>query len=177
MFPISRLKGIVKDKRGFTLMEFSLVIAIIGIILGVVMVGAETIRSARVKRLGSDLQTYNSAAYTYFNRKGKLPGDIDSNGIIDDSKVFFNEMERENITIRNSNPYGGLYEAGNSTSLNNIGNYVRTQDIVPVEVAKALDDQLDDGLVDMKPGNDSGRLSGNIRYDATSGNVRVYIRL
>ncbi len=180
MFLASILKRNLKKGNGFALIEISIILVVIGIIFSAVMAGAELIKNAKLKRLESDLQGYYASTYTYFDRNGRLPGDINNDGMIDSSKKFFKDLKAENIASRKSSPFGGLYEAGNSSELTTIGNFVSTSTIVPIDVARALDDQLDDGFSDGRLADDSGRESGNIRYDfsdSAAGNVRVFIRL
>lgn len=180
MFLASILKRNLKNGNGFALIEISIILVVIGIIFSAVMAGAELLKNAKLKRLESDLQGYYASAYTYFDRNGRLPGDTNNDGIIDSSVKFFNDLKSENIASRKSSPFGGLYEAGNSAKLTTIGNFVSTSTIVPIDVARALDNQLDDGFSDGTLGNDSGSESGNIRYDipdTETGNVKVYIRL
>ena len=179
MFLTSILKRNFNNRNGFALIEFCIIFVVIGIIFSAVMAGAELIKNAKLKRLESDLQGYYASTYTYFDRKGRLPGDANNDGVIDSSVTFFNDLKSENIASRKSSPFGGLYEAGNSTKLTTIGNFVSTSTIVPIDVARALDDQLDDGFSDGTLGNDSGSESGNIRYGVsdTEGSVKVYIRL
>ena len=180
MFLASILKRNIKNGNGFALIEISIILVVIGIIFSAVMAGAELIKNAKLKRLESDLQGYYASAYTYFDRNGRLPGDTNNDGFIDSSVKFFSDLKSENIATRKSSPFGGLYEAGNSAKLTTIGNFVSTSTIVPIDVARALDNQLDDGFSDGTLGNDSGSKSGNIRYDisdAETGNVKVYIRL
>jgi type II secretory pathway pseudopilin PulG len=179
MFLASVLKRNIKNGSGFALIEFSIIFVVIGIIFSAVMAGAELIKNAKLKRLESDLQGYYASTYTYFDRNGRLPGDIDNNGTIDSSVMFFKDLDSENIASRKSTPFGGFYEAGNSTKLTTIGNYVSTSTLVPIDIARTLDDQLDDGFADGTLGNDSGKESGNIRYDIPemAENVKVFIRL
>jgi prepilin-type N-terminal cleavage/methylation domain-containing protein len=70
-FPVS-----YRSSRGFTLVELSIVLVIIGLILGGVMVGRSMIRSAGVNRVASDLEAYASAAQMFVDKYRGIPGDI-----------------------------------------------------------------------------------------------------
>jgi prepilin-type N-terminal cleavage/methylation domain-containing protein len=63
-------------QAGFTLVELSIVLVIIGLILGGVMVGREMIRGAQVNRIVSDLTAYDAAVVTFQDKYNALPGDI-----------------------------------------------------------------------------------------------------
>lgn len=83
MFTFRKLSRI--DKRGFTLVEMAIVLVIIGIILGAVLKGQDLIDNARAKQFVTKIKTWEVALNTYFDRKGRYPGDADKNGIIGDS--------------------------------------------------------------------------------------------
>jgi prepilin-type N-terminal cleavage/methylation domain-containing protein len=61
---------------GFTLVELSIVLVIIGLILGGVMVGRSMIRSTQVNRVASDLESYAAAAQMFVDKYQGLPGDM-----------------------------------------------------------------------------------------------------
>ncbi len=63
-------------KSGFTLIELSIVLVIIGLIVGGVLVGQDLIKAAEVRATISQLQKYNTATNTFRNKYGYLPGDI-----------------------------------------------------------------------------------------------------
>jgi prepilin-type N-terminal cleavage/methylation domain-containing protein len=63
-------------KQGFTLVELSIVLVIIGLILGGVMVGRSMIRSMQVNRVASDLEAYAAAAQMFVDKYQGLPGDM-----------------------------------------------------------------------------------------------------
>jgi prepilin-type N-terminal cleavage/methylation domain-containing protein len=63
-------------REGFTLIELSIVLVIIGLIVGGVLVGQDLIRAAEVRATISQIEKYNSAANTFRGKYGYLPGDI-----------------------------------------------------------------------------------------------------
>ena len=71
----------IRNQKGFTLIELSIVLVIIGIILGAVLKGQELINNSKAKRIQSDLKGIEAMIWTYYDRKGRFPGDCNSNGI------------------------------------------------------------------------------------------------
>lgn len=63
-------------KKGFTLIELSIVLVIIGLIVGGVLVGRDLINSAGVRAQLSQIEKYNQAANTFRVKYSYLPGDI-----------------------------------------------------------------------------------------------------
>jgi prepilin-type N-terminal cleavage/methylation domain-containing protein len=62
--------------QGFTLIEMSIVLVIIGLIVGGVLVGQDLIRAAGVRATISQIEKFNTAANTFFEKYRYLPGDI-----------------------------------------------------------------------------------------------------
>jgi len=63
---------------GFTLIELSIVLVIIGLIVGGVLVGQDLVRNAEVRAQITQIEKYNTAANTFRGKYGYLPGDINS---------------------------------------------------------------------------------------------------
>ena len=76
------LYGDKMNKKGFTLVELSIVLVIIGIILGSILKGQEMIKNAKIKRLLRDTRGLEAMIWAYYDRKNKFPGDCNQNGII-----------------------------------------------------------------------------------------------
>jgi prepilin-type N-terminal cleavage/methylation domain-containing protein len=62
--------------EGFTLIELSIVLVIIGLIIGGVLVGQDLIRSAGTRATITQIEKYNQAVNTFRSKYGQLPGDI-----------------------------------------------------------------------------------------------------
>jgi prepilin-type N-terminal cleavage/methylation domain-containing protein len=62
-------------RGGFTLIEMSIVLVIIGLIGGGVLVGRDLIKAAALRQLGSQIESYNTAVNTFKGKYDCLPGD------------------------------------------------------------------------------------------------------
>jgi prepilin-type N-terminal cleavage/methylation domain-containing protein len=65
-----------KRHGGFTLIELSIVLVIIGLIVGGILVGQNLISAAGVRATISQLEQYSTAVNTFREKYGYLPGDI-----------------------------------------------------------------------------------------------------
>lgn len=63
---------------GFTLIELSIVLVIIGLIAGGVLVGKELIRAAQLRSIIKDAERLHVAVNTFMLKYSKLPGDMDT---------------------------------------------------------------------------------------------------
>jgi prepilin-type N-terminal cleavage/methylation domain-containing protein len=62
---------------GFTLIELSIVLVIIGLLVGGVLVGTELIRSANYRAVISQVESFNAAVGAFRTKFGCLPGDCE----------------------------------------------------------------------------------------------------
>ncbi|HUY69186.1 MAG TPA: prepilin-type N-terminal cleavage/methylation domain-containing protein [Alphaproteobacteria bacterium] len=65
----------LRRAAGFTLVELSIVLVIIGLIIGGVLTGQQIIQNARITRALNDVQAYEAQFQTYQQNFGALPGD------------------------------------------------------------------------------------------------------
>ncbi|MGE3474399.1 MAG: type II secretion system protein [Rhodospirillaceae bacterium] len=65
-----------RDQRGFTLIEMSIVLVIIGLIVGGILKGQEVIESARQKNVAAMYDQIRAAQNTFVDRYRALPGDF-----------------------------------------------------------------------------------------------------
>lgn len=91
-------------ESGFTLVELSIVLVIIGLIVGGVLVGQDLIRAAETRAMISQIERFNTAVNTFRVKYNYLPGELrsadamisgavvvdparlDSNGVLSDAK-------------------------------------------------------------------------------------------
>ncbi|MEE9165621.1 MAG: type II secretion system protein [Nitrospinota bacterium] len=84
-YKIRNLKSKIQNQGGFTLIELAIVMVIIGIILGAVLKGQDLIANARAKKAIQWVKEWETAEWSYFDRKGRFAGDgTSSNGVIGD---------------------------------------------------------------------------------------------
>ena len=65
----------LRNQRGFTLIELSIVLVIIGIILAAVLRGQDLIDNAKAKRVSSLISQWTVPIRQYYDMKGYFPGD------------------------------------------------------------------------------------------------------
>ncbi len=63
-------------RSGFTLVELSIVLVIIGLIVGGVLVGRDLIKAAEIRATISQLEQYNAAIRAFRGKYGGIPGDL-----------------------------------------------------------------------------------------------------
>src|SRR6476659_11453307 len=66
---------IMKQQRGFTLVEIAIVLVIIGLLLGGILKGQEMITQAKIKNVIADFSGISAAYHGYVDRYHKIPGD------------------------------------------------------------------------------------------------------
>ena len=64
------------QQRGFTLVELSIVLVIIGLLVGGVLTGQSLIRAAELRNVTSQYQRYQAAVMTFRDKYFALPGDM-----------------------------------------------------------------------------------------------------
>jgi prepilin-type N-terminal cleavage/methylation domain-containing protein len=70
-----------KSQSGFTLVELSIVLVIIGLIVSSVLVGQDLVKAATVRSLIAQRDTFDSAVFTFRGKYNILPGDGSSTAI------------------------------------------------------------------------------------------------
>jgi prepilin-type N-terminal cleavage/methylation domain-containing protein len=63
-------------KKGFTLVELSIVLVILGLLAGGVLAGQSLIRAAELRSVTTQLEQYSTAIYAFRDRYFAIPGDM-----------------------------------------------------------------------------------------------------
>jgi prepilin-type N-terminal cleavage/methylation domain-containing protein len=72
---MQRLKRLKKNQSGFTLVEISIVLVIIGLLIGGVLKGQAMVQNAKVKRVVKQADELRAAVMTFYDKYGVYPGD------------------------------------------------------------------------------------------------------
>ncbi len=65
-----------QGQQGFTLIELSIVLVIIGLIVGGVLVGQDLIKAAQIRAMVSQIEKYDAAVNTFRSKYNGMPGDL-----------------------------------------------------------------------------------------------------
>ena len=87
-------------KRGFTIVEVIVVIAILGILLGIVSTAVVgSVKNGRKRRAEATCSMLEQALATYYQQKGSWPGAIESKteGMVNETKHVFSATETDSI--------------------------------------------------------------------------------
>ena len=89
-----------KNNKGFSLIELSIVLIIMGLLIAGVTGGARLIKSAQLRSVVTEATNYRTAFNTYYAQFGKVPGAVDGDPNIVSSgalSALFNEgiIDRE----------------------------------------------------------------------------------
>jgi len=184
-------------RRGFTLVELSIVLVVIGLLLGGVLKGKAMIENAKLKRVKSDIDGIVSATYGYQDKYNALPGDDpadrstelgatscdggNGNGVFAGAKEYacaWQELvgaglisgdagQHDEALVAKRSPFGGRYLFRYGTHGNKNGNYIFI-DNMPSDVIKSLDQKYDDGVYN------TGDIQASGDYPATPVNRDTY---
>ena len=72
-----------RKQGGFTLVEMSVVLVLVGLLFAAVTKGQELVDQAKAKRLVNDMIVMGDQLQLHLQAKGRLPGDCDADGVID----------------------------------------------------------------------------------------------
>lgn len=161
------------QKKAFTLVELSIVLVIIGLLIGGVLKGQSMIENARIKKIASDMDALVAASYGYQDKFNALPGDDlqavargataagNGNGLFvaGEGAGFYSNLIRQGFVsgtvsgveaiAAKPTPYGSFYRVrtGALRDATILGNRIETAAaVIPDDVARALDVKYDDGL-------------------------------
>lgn len=71
-----------RKQQGFTLIELSIVLVIIGLIVGGVLVGQDLIKAAEIRATIAQIEKYNASVNTFRTKYNGMPGDLTSDNAL-----------------------------------------------------------------------------------------------
>ena len=90
------------NKKGFSLIELSIVLIIIGLLVAGITGGASLIKSAELRAVMTDIRNYQTAVNAYYTSRGELPGTSGSSEMnFDNSCLAWAQMVNEGIVDAN----------------------------------------------------------------------------
>lgn len=101
-------------EKGFTLVELSIVLVVIGLIVGGILSGQDLVNAARVRSQVSQITQYTAATNSFHEKYGWLPGDLPNaanffSGVINQGSATTGMGDGDNV-IENANALGQTYE-------------------------------------------------------------------
>lgn len=97
-----------KNLNGYTLIEMSIVLIIIGLLVSSVTAGSKMIENAKVNRFIKDMETYKHATYMFKIMNNRLPGDFNNDGYVGKFyHVNINENEPAFVYHKTGSKYNG----------------------------------------------------------------------
>ncbi len=76
---LQRTRQLAEHRAGFTLIELSIVLVIVGLLIGGVIIGRDLIHAAEIRGQLSQLDQYRSVVNTFKSKYDALPGDMHMN--------------------------------------------------------------------------------------------------
>jgi prepilin-type N-terminal cleavage/methylation domain-containing protein len=76
MKKLDEKKHKTKTKAGFTIIEISIVIIVLGFLVGGVLVGSELIKQSELSSIATEYNLYSQAVNTFELKYNGLPGDL-----------------------------------------------------------------------------------------------------
>ncbi|MFZ2968486.1 MAG: prepilin-type N-terminal cleavage/methylation domain-containing protein [Sulfuricurvum sp.] len=161
------------QRKGFTLVELSIVLVIIGLLIGGVLKGQSMIENGKIKRFASDVNGLVAATYNYQDKFNALPGDDpqaatrgcaangNGNGLLDTAAericayqnlirggfLTGDATQTTEQTLARQTPFGSYYVFRTLVVNGSNQNVIQTLDLpVPASVAQSLDMKYDDGV-------------------------------
>lgn len=98
----------MNHRRGFTLLELSVVLVIIGLLIGSIVVGRDLVEGFRLRAAIGQIEKYRTAIKTFQLKYNALPGDM-TEALADDAGFTAPPVRRDTVYMVHGN---GLIECG-----------------------------------------------------------------
>ncbi len=133
----------IRAKNGFTLIEIAIVLILIGILIGIVIRGTGSTKTAKVNATIECFRVNLTSVENYFNTYRRYPGDSNVDGKIENNAIPI--LETGGFDTKKKHPFGDLFYVMwvNFPGVDS-GNYIFTENI-PLWADSIIDSQIDDG--------------------------------
>src|SRR4051812_15247886 len=98
-----------EHNQGFTLVELSIVLVIIGLIIGGILVGIDMVKAAELRSTIAQVEKYHAAVNTFLTKFAGVPGDFPQS-----SAAAYGLMQLTSATTVGQGDGTGLIEGGAS---------------------------------------------------------------
>ncbi|MCF6253206.1 MAG: prepilin-type N-terminal cleavage/methylation domain-containing protein [Thiomicrorhabdus sp.] len=99
------------NQKGFSLVEISIVLVIIGLLLGGALKGQELIENAKITKLYKDFQGIKTAFYAYKDAYGVYPGNYSEvTRRVTSEDQFWDDLKASGFISSKKNPYSKDYK-------------------------------------------------------------------
>lgn len=145
---------------------------VILLLTGLMLFGEKAIWARHSRMIVSDLRTYAQAVEQFRQTYGRLPGDLDRDGEMDDTDPL-TELEEQNLAFLKLSPLGSPYRIGWVSALpdsigSTEGNAIQVGQL-SISLARMIDRMVD--------GTPEGRKTGRVRYIITDHHARLFYLL
>ncbi len=97
-------------RSGFSLVELSIVLVILGLLTGGILSGQSLIRAAELRSLSTDIQRYKAATYSFRDKYFGLPGDLTNASSFWSSAVNGNGNGKINMANNGANAVNEAFQ-------------------------------------------------------------------
>lgn len=99
--------------RGFTLIELSIVLVIIGLVIGSVVIGQDMLKAAKIRKMFTEIEQLNTAFGTFKLKYAAIPGDMSNATSVVDPSCVVNVASASICNGDGNNQIdGGIYNFG-----------------------------------------------------------------
>ncbi len=109
----------INHRRGFTLIELSIVLVIIGLIIGAIAVGRDLVQATKIRMAVAQIEKYKTAVNTFRTKYNAIPGDMTQDQA-DDAGFTVPPTRTDSAYMTHGN---GLLEDLDSSYSTNAGTY------------------------------------------------------